>query len=113
MGRMQTQYIRVNYLIDEQKVRTNSITYEVQDNQLTEIPSDGETATNALSTKDKCLKYINKNTGQNRFEEFWNSYPKKVQKKDAERKFNALSQTKQQLAIEALGKFKQTDQRKR
>lgn len=113
MGRMQTQYIRVNYLIDEQKVRTNSITYEIQANQLTEKSADGETTTNALSTKDKCLKYINKNTGQNKFEEFWNSYPKKVKKKDAEKKFNHLPPTKQQLAIEALEKFKQTDQRKR
>lgn len=48
-----------------------------------------------------------------KFEEFWNSYPKKVKKKDAEKKFNNLSKTKQQLAIDALEKFKQTDQRKR
>jgi len=48
-----------------------------------------------------------------KFEEFWNSYPKKVKKKDAKRKFDSLSKTKQQLAIDALKKFKQTDQRKR
>jgi Ca2+-binding EF-hand superfamily protein len=59
---------------------------------------------NALSTQEQ--KEI-------KFEEFWNSYPKKVKKKDAKRKFDSLSKTKQQLAIDALEKFKQTDQRKR
>lgn len=48
-----------------------------------------------------------------KFNEFWNRYPKKVQKKDTEKKFRSLSLEKQQLAIDALDKFKQTDQWKR
>lgn len=50
-GKFWTQFIRVNYLIDEQKVRTNSITYDLMVDQLTEIPADDKTETNALNTK--------------------------------------------------------------
>ena len=75
-------------------------------------PMCGKSDTNALSNTN-----INALSTQEqkeiKFEEFWNRYPKKVKKKDAKRKFNSLSQTKQQLAIDALEKFKQTDQRKR
>ena len=57
---------------------------------------------------------INNNTKENsQFETFWNLYPKKVKKKTAMQKFNNLSQTKQKLAIEAIQKFKTTDQRVR
>ena len=50
-GKFWTQFIRVNYLIDEQKVRTNSITYDLMVDQLTKIPADDKTETNALNTK--------------------------------------------------------------
>lgn len=60
-GKLQWHYVRVNYLVDEQKVRTSAITYNLTDSL--ENPTDslenrqsvsstcGETATNALSTQ--------------------------------------------------------------
>lgn len=50
-GKFWTQFIRVNYLIDEQKIRTNNITCDLMVDQLTEKPADDKTTTNALNTK--------------------------------------------------------------
>lgn len=115
-------YIRVNYLINEEKVRTSGITYNLSTNGFSPgmdetqnriTSTSGQTDANALSTKIVNAWNTKEENSLAKFEEFWNRYPKKVKKKDAKRKFNSLSQTKQQLAIEALEKFKQTDQRKR
>lgn len=45
-GKFWTQLIRVNYLIDEQKVRTNSISYELLVDRLPAKPSADKTTTN-------------------------------------------------------------------
>lgn len=45
-GKFWTQLIRVNYLIDEQKVRTNSISYELLVDRLPTKPSADKTTTN-------------------------------------------------------------------
>lgn len=53
-GKLQWHYVRVNYLIDEQKVRTSAITYNLTDsleNRQSVSSTCGETATNALSTQ--------------------------------------------------------------
>ena len=53
-GKLQWHYVRVNYLIDEHKVRTSAITYNLTDsleNRQSVSTIDGETATNALSTQ--------------------------------------------------------------
>lgn len=56
-GKLQWHYIRVNYLVDEQKVRTSALTYNLTDsleNRLSVSTECGQTDANALSTK-----YIN------------------------------------------------------
>ena len=53
-GKLQWHYVRVNYLVDEQKVRTSAITYNLTDsleNRESVSTTCGETATNALSTQ--------------------------------------------------------------
>ena len=55
--KIQTVYVKTNYIIDEQKVRQNNIIHEIQVSP--PQPSKrvyGEQETNALSIKDKCLK---------------------------------------------------------
>lgn len=62
--KVQWHYVRVNYLIDEEKVRTSSITYNLTtslENQALVSTTRSEMATNALSTQ-----YINA----------WNTQPK-------------------------------------
>lgn len=57
LGRIVSHYVRVNYLIDEQKVRTLGATYNLSTSGLNgdvDKSTSGETDTNALSTK-----YIN------------------------------------------------------
>lgn len=57
LGRIVSHYVRVNYLIDEQKLRTLSTTYNLSTSVLNgdvDKSTSGETDTNALSTK-----YIN------------------------------------------------------
>ena len=62
-GKFETKYIKTNFLINEQKIRTNSVTYEMNCDlpesaveRPTVSPSDGQSTTNALSIKKKCLK---------------------------------------------------------
>lgn len=107
-----TYYVKTNFIIDETKVKQFTIEYNVdwnatwiRNNLNTDFPETGETTTNALSTKDKCLKNINKiynensislendiskqlwnNTIKNidaKFEEFRNIYPNKKGKANA------------------------------
>jgi acyl-CoA-binding protein len=54
LGRIVSHYVRVNYLIDEEKIRTLSTTYNLSTNGLNgdvDKSTSGETDTNALSTK--------------------------------------------------------------
>jgi hypothetical protein len=55
LGRIVSHYVRVNYLIDEKKLRTLSSTYNLSTSGLNgdvDKSTYGETDTNALSTKD-------------------------------------------------------------
>lgn len=72
-GKMKAMYVRVNYLIDEESIRANNITYNLQvdhltgcgDNRLTVSSSDGETTTNALSNKiENAWRRKKENTGE-------------------------------------------------
>jgi hypothetical protein len=87
-------YVRVNYLIDEEKVRTSGMTYNLStcwlwpqmDENHQWVPTTcGWTATNALSTK-----YINALSTQNKihipFETFWKEFPHARKGKKAESK---------------------------
>lgn len=74
LGRMKAHYVRVNYLIDESKVRNACSTYSLSTGvgiQGVDLPTGGEMETNALSTKyinawstdlskDKCDEVANK-----------------------------------------------------
>lgn len=57
---IQTWYVKTNFLINEEKIRTSWITYEIDSTLLgTQTPGNpdsGKQDTNALSTKNKCLK---------------------------------------------------------
>lgn len=79
-----TQLIRVNYLIDEWKIRTNNITYEIQVDRLPAKPAAGETATNTY------IHNINALSTQNKihvpFETFWKEFPHARKGKKAESK---------------------------
>lgn len=82
--RMKSKYVRVNYLINEQKIRTNNITYDLQIDRLTEKSSDGETTTNALSNININALSIKNNIAP--FETFWKEYPHARKWKKAESK---------------------------
>jgi hypothetical protein len=70
--KIETWYVKTNFIINEQKIKQYSIEYEVQANLSTstethqlDSPPSGERQTNALSTKCKCLKYkIETNTDE-------------------------------------------------
>ena len=55
-GKIQTVYIKTNFIINEEKIRTKNIVYtsEVLPPK-SQYPCNGKQATNALSTKHKCL----------------------------------------------------------
>jgi len=64
-----TYYVKTNFIIDETKVKQFTIEYNVdwnttwmRNNLNTVLPETGETTTNALSTKYKCLKNIKETT---------------------------------------------------
>jgi len=79
-------YVRVNYLIDEQKARTSGITYNLSTSgfhQETASPIGGWTDTNALSNINiNALSIKNKYT----FDDFWTEYPHARKWKKAESK---------------------------
>ena len=86
--KVQWHYVRVNYLIDEEKVRTSGITYNLTtslENQALVSTTPSEMATNALSTQ-----YINALSNiKEKFETFWKEYPhaRKGKKKESEQYF--------------------------
>lgn len=109
-------YVRVNYLIDEEKVRTAGMTYnlstcwlwpQMDENHLWTPSTCGWTATNALSTKyinawstkieNNCLSKNKTTTSSKKkeltaeqteaFERVWKEYPQKTHKKDARKHF--------------------------
>lgn len=93
-GKLQWHYVRVNYLIDEQKVRTSALTYNLTDsleNRQSVSTTCGETATNALYTQ-----YINALNTQNKilvpFETFWKEYPhaRKWKKSESKKYYDKL-----------------------
>ena len=96
-------YVRVNYLIDEQKTRTSGITYNLSTSGFrreTVPPTDGWTDTNALSTK-----YINALSTKYKytFEDFWKDYPhaRKWKKSESEMYFkkNDSDEIRKQVSI--------------
>ena len=96
-------YVRVNYLIDEQKTRTSGITYNLSTSgfhQETVSPIGGWTDTNAL-----CTKYINALSTKSKytFGDFWKDYPhaRKWKKSESEVYFkkNDSDEVKKQVSI--------------
>lgn len=68
-GKVKTFYVKTNFIINEQKLKQYTIQYEIPasssaKNQSVDFPPDGEWGTNALSTKDKCLKNIKETTSK-------------------------------------------------
>lgn len=108
-GKMSGIYIKVNYIIDTEANET-----VVRENRRPVWTTDGRNTHKYPSTKlintlvpkentvfQEKLNYENKN-----FEEFWNLYPKKVNKKQAEQKYNlAIKKTKHETIIEWLNKY--------
>ena len=101
--KLQWHYVRVNYLIDEEKVRNSAMTYNLTtslENRQSVSTTGGEMATNALSTKyinawSTKLKYT--------FEDFWKDYPhaRKWKKSESEMYFkkNDSEEVKKQVSI--------------
>lgn len=96
-GKFWTQLIRVNYLIDEQKVRTNSISYELLVDRLPTKPSADKTTTNtyihninALNTQNK---YSPENLDEHTIEYIYSNYYWKWKGID-EKKCNKLIEDK-------------------
>jgi len=111
-------YIRVNYLINEEKVRTSGITYNLSttgicpgmdETQDRELPTSGQTDANAWSTKVENAWSTKEKNSLAKFEEFWNKRPKKEDKKKAKQKFMNLSPEKQQKAIDWIDRRKKSD----
>ena len=48
------------------------------------------------------MELVSPQAGPIRFEEFWNLYPRRVAKKDAEKYWSRLSQSQRRLAIDAI-----------
>lgn len=69
-------YVKTNFMINSGEIPVD--TTRTLDSQTVGCPDGGKQETNAWSIKDKCLKDININTIEIEFEEFWNSYNKKV-----------------------------------
>lgn len=69
--KIKTWYVKTNFIINDQKIRNKNMIYEVEttnmENQTAEIPYTGETETNALSIKNKCLKNIKENNNKKIF----------------------------------------------
>lgn len=110
-GKLQWHYIRVNYLVDEQKVRTSALTYNLTDsleNRQSVHTECGQMDANALSTKDinaLSTKYkndcqenergtetskIRTDENKEKFEAFWKLYPhyqSRSRKKDTKTHF--------------------------
>jgi hypothetical protein len=60
--KMTTCYVKVNFLINEDKIRNHQLTYEMQSTPPEpQITNSGKWPTNALITKTKCLKNKNNN----------------------------------------------------
>ena len=102
-GKLQWHYVRVNYLVDEEKIRNSALTYNLTtslENRQSVSTTGGQTATNALSTKyinawSTKLKYT--------FEDFWKDYPhaRKWKKSESEVYFkkNDSDEVKKQVSI--------------
>ena len=97
------RYIRVNYLINEDRIRTLGITYNLSTTGVyrqTVTPTDGWTDANALSTK-----YINAWSTKYKytFEDFWKDYPhaRKWKKSESETYFkkNDSDEVRKQVSI--------------
>lgn len=108
-------YVRVNYLIDENKVRNQATTYNlttVGNLPGVDEPTTGWTDANALSTKIWNAWNTQKESLE-KFEKFWSRYPNKQDKKKSKEKFLKLSPEKQQAAIDGIEKLSKSDQRQR
>lgn len=91
-GKIQWAYVRVNFMISQEKIRTSSMTYEVQQStqwliHSVDIPPRGEWETNT-SILNINTSIPNINTCN--FEMFWKLFPhaRKWKKKEAEWYFN-------------------------
>lgn len=115
-------YVRVNYLIDENKVRNSVNTYNLSitgfwpgmdETQCRETATSGWTEANALSTKIWNAWNTKEQKSMEKFQEFWSRYPNKQDKKKSKEKFLKLPPEKQQAAIDGIEKLSKSDQRQR
>lgn len=79
LWRVKTVYVKVNFLINENKIRKNSMTYEIEpsstETHSVDIPPNGEWERNALSIKHKCLNNItNSSKEEEQSSNFWKTY---------------------------------------
>lgn len=115
-GKMWDVFVRVNFMINQDKVRSNSYVYELPDST---APMETRWAVEPLSVKQSTNTLVyNINTSVSKintyaFDEFWELYDKKVDKDKALKKWIALTQLERDSAMRHIPLYKKSQPEKR